>query len=151
MKIDMRRYAAHQPGEQAAVMLTELLPIVANIDVLRNRVLVATYQQPDRTSGGIILVDDTLNEGKWQGKCGLVLKVGPVAFGFDEVLEDANNNGAQAAYAHHNIPNVGDWVFFRGSDTWDCGIAVMPGTGVHCRFINDDSIVGRVTDPSIIY
>lgn len=152
MHMDVKRYATHATvAEATAAMLAELLPIVANIDVIRNRVLLATFQRPEKTAGGILLVDSTLNEEKWQGKTGLVLKVGPVAFHFDEVLEDIRHGDADAAFAIHNIPRVGDWVFFRNSDAWDCGIQVAPGVGVHCRFIDDGCIQGRVTDPTLIW
>jgi hypothetical protein len=155
MKIDMRRYASLQPAEQAARMLEELKPAVDKIHVMRNRVLVATYQEPEKTAGGIYLADKTLDEGKWQGKVGLLLKLGPIAFQFDEILEDCEtteHEGVNAVMLAHNIPHPGDWVFFRGSDTWDCGIKIEgAGVGVHCRFLNDDSIVGRVTDPSVIW
>jgi hypothetical protein len=51
----------------------------------------------------------------------------------------------------HNVPQVGDWVFFRGSDTWDSGLQIAPGIGAHCRFIFDDAIIGRIEDPSTIW
>jgi co-chaperonin GroES (HSP10) len=154
MRIDQKRYAMHATAQEAkAAMLADLLPIVADIDVMRNRVLVATYHRPEKTTGGIILVDDTLNEEKWQGKTGLVLKVGPVAFQFDEVLEEMSTNGgdAQAAHEVHRLPTVGDWVHFRNSDAWDVAIRVAPGIGVHCRIIDDACIVGKITDPAMIW
>jgi co-chaperonin GroES (HSP10) len=152
MQIDTNRYArCVTPEDQKAAILADLTPKLADIRVLRNRVLVCTYVEAEVTAGGILKPQSRIDESKYQGKVGLVLKVGPMAFQFDEVLEDIQKVDAQAAFEHHGVPLVGDWVFFRASDTWDCGLAVEPGKGVHCRFINDDSIVGVITDPSSIW
>jgi len=163
MQIDTNRYArCVTPADQKAAILADLTPKLDGIRVLRNRVLVCTYVEAEVTAGGILKPQSRIDESKYQGKVGLVLKIGPLAFDFDEVTEEArathrNNPGddwddiyAKVA-AEHGIPNVGDWVFFRASDTWDCGLAVEPGKGVHCRFINDDSIVGVIADPSSIW
>jgi co-chaperonin GroES (HSP10) len=152
MQIDTNRYArCVTPADQKAAILADLTPKLADIRVLRNRVLVCTYVEAEVTAGGILKPQSRIDESKYQGKVGLVLKVGPMAFQFDEVLEDIQKVDAQAAFEHHGVPLIGDWVFFRASDTWDCGLAVEPGKGVHCRFINDDSIVGVITDPSSIW
>lgn len=146
MQIDTTRYArCVTPAEQKAAILADLAPKLADIRVLRNRVLVCTYVEAEITAGGILKPQSRIDESKYQGKVGLVLKIGPIAFDFDEIGDNAS------ARAQHGIPNVGDWVFFRASDTWDCGFAVEPGKGVHCRFINDDSIVGVIADPSSIW
>jgi hypothetical protein len=154
MQIDTNRYArCVTPADQKAAIVRDLGEQVKNITVMRNRVLVCTYVEAEISAGGILKPQSRIDESKYQGKVGLVLKVGPIAFEFDEIVRDLNEPGADAdaVLAHHGVPQVGDWVFFRASDTWDCGIAVEAGKGVHCRFINDDSIVGLVTDPSIIW
>jgi hypothetical protein len=153
MRLDQKRYAELATVEAAKeAMLAELLPIVADISVMRNRVLVATFQRPAKTSGGIIMVDDTLNEEKWQGKTGLLLKTGPIAFQFDEVVEEIETHGsAQAVWEEHQLPVVGDWVYFRNSDAWDSGLRVAPGIGVHCRILDDGCIVGKISDPTLIW
>jgi hypothetical protein len=164
MKISMTRYAGHADHDaQREAMLKDLLPAVNQIAVLRNRVLVATYQRSDKSSGGILLPPTVTDEGRYQGKAGLVLKIGPVAFlTLDEIADDLrkgfefdNPEGEvdqiRGVLAKHNVPFVGDWVFFRASDTWDCGISVGGGEGVHCRFVTDDCIIGRIDNPTLIW
>jgi hypothetical protein len=154
MQIDTTRYArCVTPTEQKAAILADLAPKLADIRVLRNRVLVCTYVEAEITAGGILKPQSRIDESKYQGKVGLVLKIGPIAFEFDEIAEEAEHRDTTVdeVRGEHGIPNVGDWVFFRASDTWDCGFAVEPGKGVHCRFINDDSIVGVIDDPSSIW
>jgi len=153
MKIDTGRYAECTTlAELTAKLTADLAPVVQGIQLLRNRVLVASFIRPEKTSGGIIRPDAVREEDKWQGKAGLILAVGPSAFDFEE-LEIAEDQGftRDEARAMHNIPNVGDWVFFRGSDTWDSGLQVAPGVGAHCRFIFDDAIIGRIADPATIW
>ena len=159
MKIDTGRYA--ECASIAALtekLQADLAPVIAGVQLLRNRVIVATYIRPEKTSGGIIRPDQTREEDKWQGKAGLVLKMGPSAFDFEEVRERAAyclkagmDDGYEVALREMNIPRVGDWVFFRGSDTWDSALQIAPGVGAHCRFIFDDAIIGRIEDPSTIW
>lgn len=168
MKIDTGRYAECKSiAELAEKLQADLAPVIAGVQLLRNRVLVATYIRPEKTSGGIIRPDATREEDKWQGKAGLVLAVGPSAFDFDEVRElktellasgygetspgHEDRLAGNEARRQMHIPRVGDWVFFRGSDTWDSGLQVAPGVGAHCRFIFDDCIIGRIEDPSTIW
>lgn len=153
MKIDTGRYAECATlAELTAKLTADLAPVVQGIHLLRNRVLVASFIRPEKTSGGIIRPDAVREEDKWQGKAGLILAVGPSAFDFEE-LEIAEDLGftREEVQVMHNIPAVGDWVFFRGSDTWDSGLQVAPGVGAHCRFIFDDAIIGRIADPATIW
>lgn len=163
MKIDTGRYAECATlAELTAKLTADLAPVVRGIQLLRNRVLVASFIRPEKTSGGIIRPDAVREEDKWQGKAGLILAVGPSAFEFPEIVDDIDQvrqeNGCVTRenisiikYERHNLPRIGDWVFFRGSDTWDSGLQVAPGVGAHCRFIFDDCIIGRIEDPSTIW
>ncbi|HEY6861684.1 MAG TPA: hypothetical protein VI358_18105 [Pseudolabrys sp.] len=105
------------------------------IEVLGSYVLVALYVEPEKTKGGIIRPDRHIDEARYQGKCALVLKKGPTAFKYDGNYE---YEGA--------VPNIGDWVFMRASDAWDCDIK-----GVPCRMVHSDLIKGIVADPTLIY
>jgi hypothetical protein len=158
MNIDTGRYArCITPEDQKRTIIADLGEAIQGIRVMRNRVLVCTYVEAEMTPGGIVKPNSRIDESKWQGKVGLVLKIGPVAFEFDELVNDIaqtpdmDDDKLVSIRRDHGIPEVGDWVFFRGSDTWDCALRVAPGTGVHCRFINDDSIVGVIVDPSMIW
>ena len=104
-----------------------------------NQILVATYISGNvKNLGGghkLYLSDKTVDEDKWQGKVGLVLKKGPLAF-----ANDSRND-----FAGQNV-DVGEWVMYRVSDGFAVDI-----NGVHCRMIEDILIRGRVTSPKIIW
>jgi co-chaperonin GroES (HSP10) len=108
---------------------------VSKIEVMHNQILVGIYIRPEKTSGGIFLTEKTLDEDKWQGKVGLVLKTGPMAF-----QNEGNTD------FHGQSVNEGDWVIYRVSDGFSIDV-----NGVHCRLIEDVHIKGRVADPSVIY
>jgi hypothetical protein len=99
------------------------------------RVLVATAPHCDKSSGGIIYTAKRVDEGRFQGKVGLILAMGATAFKYDGMYDW---DGPK--------PNVGDWVYYRPSDSFETGI-----NGVPCRFIHDVNIIGRVLDPEAIY
>lgn len=101
------------------------------------RVLVATAPSPDR-KGLILFTDKAKEEGRWQGKVGLVLKLGENAAECDPRYPSYEWKGAK--------PEVGKWVFYRTSDAWETAIG-----GVSCRVIWDSDIVGEVTDIEAIY
>lgn len=162
--MDLQRYsedkACATPEGLKAKMLAELLPLVEGIQVQRNRVIVATYVRPNVSAGGIIFTQKNADEDRWQGKVGLVLKRGPVAFDYEEVLEATQDNvdldmstlEARADVERAlGIPQVGDWVMCRNSETWEFALRVEPGKAVSCRVVADDSILAVVSDPSAVY
>lgn len=110
-------------------------PGLDGMDVMSNQILVGIYIRPEKTKGGILLTDATRDEDKWQGKIGIVLKKGPLAFQND----DRND------FAGQNV-EVGDWVLYRVSDGFSLDVK-----NAHCRLLEDVHIKGRVTDPSVIY
>lgn len=163
LRMDQRRYAALPIAEQRKRMLDELSPAVEGIDLLRNRILVCTFQESEKTAGGIYKPDKKLDEGQYQGTVGLVLKLGPLAFEFDEIVNeverfardhgDCDGEDLLDIRRRHNVPAVGDWIMFREADTWPCSVALVdyPGQGVHCRVLLDDSVVGVIANPSHTY
>jgi len=104
------------------------------IEVWKNQVLCGVYERPERAKSGLYIADATRDEDKFQGKVGLVLKLGPEAFKDDEKWTFA----AKAA--------VGDWVFFRTSDS-----RAITVNGKLCRLIDDTDIAGRIDDPDMVY
>lgn len=137
MKLNLREMAAAE--DQRAAILAATAKAVSGLELLRNRVLVATYVIPEKTKGGIIRIDRTIEESRFQGKVGLVLAKGPEAFNFED-----KNPGV--------VPEVGDWVFYRAADSSELGIAGLgENSGLSCRWIYDDHIVGRVADPESIW
>jgi len=167
MRIDVTRYAEDKecatPEGLKARLLRELAPIIEGIELQRNRCLVATYIRPNITRGGIIITDKASEEDRWQGKVGLLLKVGPTAFDYEELHERADalleepdgpltvDIAHQQAATELGLPRVGDWVAYRTSETHEVGIEVAPGICASCRQIYDESIVMVVNDPSKIW
>lgn len=168
MRIDVTRYAEDKacatPDGLKARLLAELTPQLDGIDLQRNRCLVATYIRPNITRGGIIITDKASEEDRWQGKVGLLLKVGPTAFDYEELHDRADalfedndepdfdiDAARDRAARELGLPRVGDWVAYRTSETHEVGIEVEPGVCASCRQIYDESIVMVVSDPSKIW
>lgn len=138
MKFDIRSFAEEK--DQREALLKATADALGGIELMRNRVLVATYVEPAKTAGGIILPDRALDESRFQGKVGLVLRMGPMAFKFPDEIASTP-------------PVVGDWVFYRPSDAMEMGIRIV-GTardGVICRQIFDDNIIGIVDNPDLVW
>lgn len=98
------------------------------------QVLVATYIRPEKMKSGLILTSSMREEDKFQGKCGLVLKMGPLAYKETEKMDF----GGYAA-------KVGDWVWYRPVDGYSLSVR-----GVHCRVLDDVEIRGDVDHPDVI-
>lgn len=138
MKFDIRSFAEEKDQRQALLDATR--EAISHIDLMRNRVLVATYVEPAKTAGGIILPDRALDESRFQGKVGLILKMGPMAFRFPDEISS-------------QMPVVGDWIFYRPSDAMEMGVRIV-GTardGVICRQIHDDNVIGIVDNPDLVW
>lgn len=103
-------------------------------ELFNNQVLVAIYVRPEKTASGIILTDKYRDEDKFQGKVGLVVKKGPLAFtGDDDWFRDIE-------------VNIDDWVLFRPSDGWQVNV-----DGVPCRVLNDISVKGKIPNPDLVW
>ena len=109
---------------------------LSRLSIMHNRVLVATYIRPEKTKGGLILIEQTRDEDQWQGKVGLVVAKGPRAFKDDE----------QAKF-HGQDVKPGDWVYYHPHDGKQLTI-----NGVHCRlFAYETQIIGILTDPDAVW
>jgi co-chaperonin GroES (HSP10) len=100
-----------------------------------NQILLAIFVRPEKTKSGIFLSDTTLQEDLYQGKAGLVLKKGPMAFTSDERNDFAGLDVSE-----------GDWVVIRPSD----GFSLKLG-GLMCRVVEDVHIKARIADPLSVY
>jgi co-chaperonin GroES (HSP10) len=130
--------ANHDPKQ---ALLKSAGPLT-DYEVFHNLVLVATYM-PGEKIGSIIIPDVSMAENRFQGKMGLVLKCGPLAFKDDD----------QARFGGIDV-EVGDWVLYRPSDGIELFIKDYMGLqndGLPCRLIEDSLIKGRVADPALIY
>lgn len=105
------------------------------VDLYFNQVLIGIYVRPNVTKSGIHLADRTRDEDLYQGKVGLVLKKGPMAFKDDETMQFNGQNVA-----------VGDWIVFRPSDGWQLSV-----NGTACRVLRDIDIKARVAAPDVIW
>lgn len=107
---------------------------LSNVRLLSGRVLVAMYVASEKTSGGIFRPQSNVREDIWQGKCGLVLAKGKMAF-----VDDENHK------FHDQNVQIGDWVTFRKGDGKMTQI-----NGVDCLIIEDVLIDMVIDDPSLI-
>lgn len=124
-----------KPQTSAAEIHSAIDRALEQFEVFHNQVLVAIWLRSEKTAGGLILPDSVRDEDKWQGKVGLVLKKGPMAF-----KSDSRNNFEGQDVA------VDDWIMYRVSDGFPVDIA-----NVHCRLIEDIHIKARVATPEIIW
>ena len=94
------------------------------------RILVLPYKRKEKTKGGIILTDQSLEESQVASSIGLVLKVGPDAY----KDKDRFPNGAWCKEK--------DWIIFgkyAGSR--------IKIEDVEVRLMNDDEVLGVIDDP----
>lgn len=126
-----------QASDPRAAIQEAVSKHIDGIGVMRNRVLVGTYVEPEMTTGGILRPPKSVDEARYQGKVGLILKKGPAAFKFSDKMDTDHPTPE---------PEVGQWVMYRAADTWEVSLS-----GISCRFIHDDLIVATVEDPTAIY
>ncbi len=107
---------------------------LSEIQVMNANVLVGIYIRPQMTKGGI-LVHTAQKEDQYQGKVGLVLGIGPLAF-----QDDATNK-----FAGQQL-KVGDWVAFRTND----GDA-LDVNGQRCRLLQDTTVRMKLARPDSIW
>lgn len=114
---------------------------MADIDLFYGQVLVAKHIRTTVGTIGLIASHQTQLEDRYQGKVGLVLKIGPLAF-----LSDNNRNFGGAN------PKVGQWVMYRASDGHDANIIAVDGLDyVECRILEDAEIKGVLRYPGRIW
>lgn len=123
-------------GDEAKKMLLDKLGDLSSISVMHNRILVAIYIRPEKTASGLFIPDKSRDEDRYQGKVGLVVKIGPRAFQDDERVK----------FHGQNI-KVGDWVYYHVADGRDLRV-----NGVDCRlFAYETQIIGVVEDPESVW
>ncbi len=113
---------------------------LSGFDIFHNQILVAVYIRPEKTASGIYLSDNTRSEDRYQGKVGLLLKKGPTAFEADGKW-----------FTEDQKFEIGDWLVFRPSDTWQ---VTVKGTGrepVLCRMMDDIAVRGKVSGPDLAW
>lgn len=127
----LRMAHSANPAEELKKKVGDL----SKIQIMHNQVLVAVYIRPEKTASGIFLADQTRAEDRFQGKAGLVLKKGPLAF-----VDDATNK------FHGQDVHPGEWVFYRVSDGFPLII-----NGQLCRLLEEVHIKGKIPSPDVVY
>jgi hypothetical protein len=108
---------------------------IGKVNVGSDLVLLGTYIRNEKTSGGIIRPTENVKEDEFQGKVGLVLKSGPMAY--------ADWEGADTV-GQFAVPHI--WVVYAIKDAWPVQI-----NGTACRFIPYDKIRAQIPDPSMVF
>jgi co-chaperonin GroES (HSP10) len=118
---------------------------LSEFHVTGNRILVAmwTTEQEYRTKGGVFIhsPDTTKDESKWQGRSGLVLKLGPHAFKSDD----------QVQFTPEECCDVGDWVVLRPSDGVRFRMWGAPCEQECVLLESERGIRSRITRPDIVW
>lgn len=104
-------------------------------EVLGDLVLVGVYVRPEKTVGGIIRIQENVREDEFQGKVGLVLKKGPLAYAEWETDEERGSSA-----------NPGDWVVYAIKDGWSITVNDTP-----CRLVPYERIRMKLSRPDVIF
>jgi hypothetical protein len=139
--------SAHEEYDPRAEILRKLGDL-SGIEIAQNEVLLAIYMRPETTAGGIVLPQQNLKEDRYQGKCGLVVKIGSAC----RFLRTDPDTGVQYGLDIR----LHDWVATRPSATWALDVntdleARQIQDFVPCRMVYDDAIRMRVADPRLIW
>ena len=97
------------------------------------RLLVLPFTPKEKTKGGIIIAQESLDKARIATNCGYVVKMGPMAYGDKEKFP----TGPWC--------KQGDWVIFAryaGSR--------LPIEGGEVRLLNDDEVLGTIKDPESV-
>jgi co-chaperonin GroES (HSP10) len=97
------------------------------------RMLVLPFTPKDRTKGGIIIAQESLDKLRIATNCGYVIKMGPLCY------QDTEK------FASGPWCKEGDWVIFAryaGSR--------LPIEGGEVRLLNDDEVLGTINNPEDI-
>lgn len=124
----MRMEHEIDPAEE----ILEAIGDLKGVEVLNNYVLYAIYERPNKTKGGIYITDPTRTEDQYQGKTGLILKIGKM------VNFEADERGLEL--------KPGQWIAVRASDGWGLKI-----NGKMCRMIGEKSVHMIVPAPDMVW
>ena len=97
------------------------------------RLLVLPFTPKEKTKGGIIIAQESLDKARIATNCGYVVKMGPMAYGDKEKFP----TGAWC--------KQGDWeIFARYAGSR------LPIEGGEVRLLNDDEVLGTIKDPESV-
>jgi len=108
------------------------------VEPMNQQVLVGLYIRPaTRTASGLEIAEEAIDEDRYQGKIGMVLKKGPRAF--------VDDDWARVRFYGMTV-EPGDWVVYRASD----GLKGMIGDR-EVRFIPDIYIKAKIDHPDAVF
>ena len=146
VKIEQLTYVLGE-DDPKEVVLKRLGNVLDDLpEIYGSRVLVATAPTPVKKSSILLTQtarDKAVEEGRWQGKVGLLLKLGVSAFECDPRFPSYEWRGSK--------PAVGSWIYYRTSDAWETGLRVSEGVAISARVIWDSDIMGAVNDIECIF
>ena len=97
------------------------------------RILVLPFKMKDKTKGGLVITDDTLERQQVASQCGLVLAMGPQCYSDKE------------RYPEGPWCKVQDWVMFARY----AGSRIQIQGG-EVRLLNDDEVLAKIENPEDI-
>src|SRR5262249_2125581 len=140
-------WASEEEGEEYAAdprtfLLKKCASFMGAVEVMHNWIVLATHYLPPFTvlpnGTRFYRSDQTLEEVQYQGKVGLVIAKGPIAF-----MDDPE---AGVRFHGQNV-EIGEWVSFdrpRGGQN--------PINRVHCRYLKDVQVMLKVKgNPELVY
>lgn len=130
----------YDADEEKQKILAQIdLDEISKIDLFGGRLIVAKWIRTN--AGRIILAKETQKEDEYQGKVGLVLKLGPLAFVDDETHQ-----------WHGLAAKVGDWVMYGHSDGADFNYS-KNGTHdqVPCKVLDEVHVQAILPRPDFAY
>jgi hypothetical protein len=129
---------AAEPKFDAKQAIIDKIGDLSEYEIAAGEVLLAIYQRPAMSPGGIYYPDQNLKEDIYQGKTHLVMKIGPGCefFGLDVRLHD--------------------WVAVRPSDGWALDVNTKPDTlaytdYVPCRMVLSKHIRAKIPQPGCVW
>jgi len=135
--------AIEYTNDPKAFYLKRCKYFLSQVSLGTNNILVATYflpakinmKGPDNKPFPFIIVSETQDETKWQGRVGLLVAKGPLAWKSDDRVDFGGTNY-----------EIGDWVCYDRQDGRQIAI-----NQVHCRRLKDVDIWGKTDDPFLVY
>jgi co-chaperonin GroES (HSP10) len=129
------KYNAEEDAKKIAQHEAKKEPLQTDLEKLPNptgwRILVMPFRVKEKTEGGIIIAQESLDRARAAVQVGYVLKMGPLCY------EDKDK------YPTGAWCNERDWVIFAryaGSR--------MDIDGGEIRMLNDDEVLGTIEDPT---
>jgi hypothetical protein len=133
--------AAEYADDPKAFLLDRCALWREKIEFFHNYIVTATYYLPafHKLADGkkFHLPETTHDEALWQGKVGLVIGKGPLAF--------VDCPEAGVFFLGQNV-EIGDWLQYDIHDPRQFTI-----NRVHCRLLKDVHVIARLEDPRMVY